>query len=344
MWESRDVLMRRAARARAAVVLVAVALPVLVGCRSAPAVAAYVGDEQITVAELEAAVAERLADERIAAFAEGRPDEFTRRVLDGLVAREVHAAAAERYGIGISDGQVRDRIDELLARDDPDAVFAQLAEQGIGRVDVQETIRQQLLRRELAEAEGQAGALDEAALRQRYDEVREELAEVEFGYVTVPDQPTADALVADLAADPGRYAELAAPFAGPYTLVELQRQPAGELPPAFAERQGTTPPGTAFTVPVPEAGGVVVGFLGDTVYPPFEEIRPQLEEEAAGQVEAVGAELVDGVREDLDVTVNPRYGMLRDGRLVPGEDGVVDLLEESAAPEQPTAPEGGPAN
>ena len=337
-------LMRRAARARAAVVLVAVALPVLVGCRSAPAVAAYVGDEQITVAELDAAVAERLADERIATFAEDAPDEFTRRVLDGLVAREVHAAAAERYGISISDGQVRDRIDELLAQDDPEAVFAQLAEQGISREDVQETIRQQLLRRELAAAEGQAGALDEAALRQRYDEVREELAEVEFGYVTVPDQPTADALVADLAADPGRYAELAARFAGPYTLGELQRQPAGELPPAFAERQGTTPPGTAFTVPVPEAGGVVVGFLGNTVYPPFEEIRPQLEDEAAAEVAAAGAGLVDGVREDLDVTVNPRYGVLRDGRLVSAESGVVDLLDESTAREQPGTPEGGPAD
>ena len=322
--------MRRAARTRAALVLVAVALPILAGCRSAPDVAAYVGDEQITVAELDAAVDERLADERIAEFADGRGDEFTRRVLDGLIDREVHAAAAERYGIRIGDDDVRERIDELLAREDPDAVYAQLAQQGIARADVRETIRQQLLRRELAEAEGEAEALDEAALRQRYEEVREGLAEVEFGYVTVPDQATADALVADLTAEPGRYGELAAAFAGPLTLAELQRQPAGQLPPAFAERLDVTAPNTAFSVPVPDAGGVVVGFLGDTVYPPFEEVRPQLEEEAAGQAEVAGAELVDAVREDLDVTVNPRYGTLRDGRLVPAGEGVVDLLGDGA--------------
>ncbi|WP_239520613.1 peptidylprolyl isomerase [Blastococcus saxobsidens] len=326
--------MRRAARARAAVVLVAVALPVLAGCRSDPGVAAYVGDEQITVAELDAAVDERLADERIAEYAAGGEDEFTRRVLDGLVAREVHAAAAERYGVRVGEEEVGDRIEELLAEEDPEAVYAQLAQQGIGRADVRETIRQQLLRREIAEAEGQAGSLDEAALRERYDEVRESLAEVEFGYVTVPDQAIADQLVADLTAEPGRYAEFAALFAGPFTLAELQRQPAGELPPAFAERLDTTAPGTAFAVPVPDAGGVVVGFLGSTVYPPFEEVRPQLEDEAAAGVEATGAELVDGVREDLDVTVNPRYGVLREGRLVPG-DGVVDLLEDDAAATPP---------
>lgn len=326
-------LMRRPARTRAAVVLVALALPVLAGCRSDPGVAAYVGEEQITVAELDAAIDARLADERVAEFAELRGEQFTRRVLDGLIAREVHAAVAERYGIRIGDEEVSERIDELLTREDPEAVFAQLAEQGITRADVRETIRQQLLRRELAEAEGRAEALDEAALRERYEEVREELAEVEFGYVTVPDQATADALAADLAADPGRYAELAAPFAGPLTLAELQRQPPGQLPPAFAERLDVTAPNTAFTVPVPDAGGVVVGFLGDTVYPPFEEIRPQLEEEAAGQVEVAGAELVDDVREDLDVTVNPRYGTMRDGRLVPAGEGLVEPPDDSAGAE-----------
>ena len=38
-----------------------------------------------------------------------------------------------------------------------------------------------------------------------------------------------------------------------------------------------------------------------------------------------GTALVDDVREDLDVTVNPRYGVLdEDGRLVAGEGGVVE--------------------
>lgn len=324
-------LMRRASRARAAVLLVAAALPVLAGCRSAPDVAAYVGDQRITVTQLEAAVDDRLADDDIAAFAEGNEDEFTRRVLTGLVEREVHAAAAERHGVRIGDDDVSRRIDQLLARDDPDAVYAQLAQQGISREDVRETIRQQLLRRELAVRGGQGDALEESALRARYDQVRPGLAELEFGYVTVPDQQTADTVLADLTAEPGRYVELAAGFSGPYTLPQPERRPAADVPPALAEQLQATAPGTGFTVAVEETGGVVVGFLVATVFPSFEEVRTRLEEEAAGQADAAGAELVEEVRGDLDVTVNPRYGVLEEGRLVAGEGGVVDLLDDAVA-------------
>ena len=41
------------------------------------------------------------------------------------------------------------------------------------------------------------------------------------------------------------------------------------------------------------------------------------------------------MRDDLGVTVNPRYGVIEDGRLVAGDGGVVDILgdeDEAAAP------------
>jgi peptidyl-prolyl cis-trans isomerase SurA len=37
------------------------------------------------------------------------------------------------------------------------------------------------------------------------------------------------------------------------------------------------------------------------------------------------------VREDLDITVNPRYGQLQDGRVRPVDSGVVDILGGDAA-------------
>ena len=334
-------LMRRAPRTRAALVLVAVALPVLVGCRSAPDVAAYVGEDEITVAQLDSAVDERLADEQIAAYAEGRADEFTRRVLGGLVEREVHAAAAERYGVDITDAEVQRRIELLLRGDDPEAAYDQLAQQGIGRADIRETIRQQLLRRELAAAEGDVPAPDESALRARYEQVRGELAEVSFGYITVPDQATADAVLAQLTATPDAYPALAARYPGPTTLPAVEPRGADEVPTPLAQGIGAAAPGTGFTTAVPDVG-IVVTFVAGTVYPTFEEVRPQLEEEAAGEVDAAGAALVDAVRDDLDVTVNPRFGVLEDGQVVPGEGGVVDLLD-GAQPQNPDAPVGGPA-
>ena len=328
-------LIRRAARSCAAVFLVALALA---GCRSAPDVAAYVGDERITVAELEAAVADRLADEDVAASAEGREDVFTRGVLGLLIEGAVHDAAAERYGVRVTEAEVNRRIQDLLGGNDPDAVYDRLAQQGIGRADVRENVRQQLVRREIAEAEGRAEALDTAALRARYEEVREDLAQVQFGYIAVPDEATADDLVEDLAADPAGYAELAAGFPGPYTLPALESRVAEELPPALAEQLEAAPPGTAFAVPVPEVGGVIVGFRAGTVSPSFEELRPQLEAEAFEAVEAEVQPLIDEVRADLGITVNPRYGVLDDGRLLPaGDRGVVRILEQ-----QPLPAAGGP--
>jgi hypothetical protein len=45
-----------------------------------------------------------------------------------------------------------------------------------------------------------------------------------------------------------------------------------------------------------------------------------------------GDRVVQEVRADLGVTVNPRYGVLEDGRIVPGDGGVVDILgDEDAA-------------
>ncbi|MGY1885452.1 MULTISPECIES: SurA N-terminal domain-containing protein [unclassified Blastococcus] len=321
-------LIHRAARSCAAVSLAVLALT---GCRSAPDVAAYVGEERIGVAELEAEVADRLADAGVAATAQGREEQLTRRVLGLLVEGEVHDAAAERYGVQVTDAEVTRRIEELLGDDDPEAVYARLAEQGIGRADVRESVRQQLVRQEIAAAEGTADPLDEAALRARYQEVREELGQIEFGYVTVPDQATATAVIAELTADPARYAAVAARFAGPYTLPELGRRAADELPPALSAPLVTAEPGTAVAVPVPETGGVVVAFRAGTVYPSFEELRPQLVEEAGEQAEASVRPLLDEVRADLDIAVNPRYGTYEEGRLLPAQSGVVDLLDDAPA-------------
>jgi parvulin-like peptidyl-prolyl isomerase len=335
VWESRDVLKRRVPRVLVSGFLLAVAVAGVSGCRTSPTVAAYVGDDNISVAELQDAVDERLADPRVAAYADAQGDEFTRRVLGLLVQEEVYAVAAERYDVEVGDDEVRGRIDELLGDEDPDEVFGQLADQGIGQADVVENVRQQLVRRGIAEAEGEADALTDEALQARYAEVREDLAEVSFGYITVPDQATADAVVAQLNGNPAAYPALAAQYAGAATIPELDTRAPDELPQVLAEGITSAAPNTAFATPVPEAGGVVVTFVGGVVYPPFEEVRPQLENEAAESAEAAADERIQDVRDDLGVTVNPRYGVVEDGRLVAGDGGVVDILgdeDEAAAP------------
>jgi hypothetical protein len=336
------VLKRRAPRVLLSGFVLALAVSGLTACRTSPNVAAYIGDEQVTVTELENAVARRLEDPELAAFAAERPDTYIRQVLSLLVGAEVHAAAAERYDVRVDEDDVRRRIQELLAGSDADAQYSQLAQRGIGRADVFETVREQLIRQGIAEAEGAAQKPTQAELRARYEEVREELAEVSFGYITVPDEATAAAVLDQLTADPASYPALAAQYPSPTTLTALETRARDDVPPPLAAGVAAAEPNTGFSTPVPEVGGVVVTFVAGPVYPPFEDVRPQLEQEAASAALAAGGELVDAVREDLGVTVNPRYGVLGDGEIVPGDGGVVDILGEGA--EDASAGAGTPGN
>jgi peptidyl-prolyl cis-trans isomerase SurA len=301
------------------------ALAGLAGCRTAPSVAAYVGDEQVSVAELRSAVDDRLADPAIEEAAAADEQAYTRRVLTQLVEDEVHTVAAERYGVEVTAADVQDRIDTLIGGDVPEDVYAQLAQQGVSRQDVFSSVRQQLIRLRIAEDEGRADPLSDEALRQRYEETKNASAQVQFGYITVPDERTAEQVVAALEADPERYAELAERFPGDYT-VDIQATPLEQVPGPLAEQAAEAEPGTAFAVPVEETGGIVVGFVGPA--PTFEELRPRLQQEAEAEVDQQAAPLLGRVREDLDVVVNPRYGDLQDdGQVQPADGGVVDILE-----------------
>ncbi|MGY1808987.1 peptidylprolyl isomerase [Blastococcus sp. SYSU D00669] len=298
----------------------------LAGCRTSPNVAAYVGEEQITVTELESAVDARLEDEDVAAFAEADPDAFTRQVLSLLVGEQVYAAAAERWDVSVTDAQVRGRIDDLLEGNDPDEVYAQLAAQGIGRADVFENVRQQLVRQDIARAEGLDDAVSEETLRQQYEANPEQFQQYVFGYITVPDQPTADAVLAQLTADPASYPVVAAAFPGDATLAQPETRAPDALPQALAEQILATPAGQGFTLPV-EGLGVVVAFVADVTVQPFEDVRGDLEEAASSGIDDEVQAVVQDFRDGLDITVNPRYGVLEENAVVPGDEGVVDILD-----------------
>ncbi|MGY1639469.1 SurA N-terminal domain-containing protein [Geodermatophilus sp. SYSU D00742] len=325
-------------RLTASLALGLVALAGAAGCRTSPNVAAYVGDEQVTVAQLQAAVDERLADPALATAIEGREDEFTRLVLTRMVQAEVYAQAAEEFGVTPSDGEVQALLDELIGDQDPEALYSQAAAQGVGRTDVFETVRQQLVRQRIAVSEGLAEGLTEERLRADYEEALPSLSQVSLGYVTVPDQAAADAAVATLQADPTAYPAVAAQYPSSTTLPQVAPRPRDQVPTAIAEQVTAAAPNSAFTLAVPEVGGVLVVFVGQPVVPTFEEVRGDLEEAAASEVDDAAQQLVVDVREDLDITVNPRYGAIEEGQVVPADGGVVDILDAAGGAGSGTGP------
>ncbi|MGY1630928.1 SurA N-terminal domain-containing protein [Geodermatophilus sp. SYSU D01186] len=326
-------------RLTASLALGVVALAGVAGCRTSPNVAAYVGDERVTVAQLQTAVDERLADPALAAATEGREDEFTRLVLTRMVQAEVYAQAAEAYGVTPSDAEVQTLLDELIGDQDPEALYSQAAAQGVGRTDIFETVRQQLVRQRIAVEEGLDAGLTEEQLRADYEEALPSLSQVSLGYVTVPDQAAADAAVATLQADPSAYPAVAAQYPSNTTLPQVTPRAADQVPTAIADQVTAAAPNSAFTVAVPEVGGVLVVFVGQPVAPSFEEARGDLEDAAASEVDDAAQQLVVDVRDDLDITVNPRYGTIEDGQIVPADDGVVDVLDAAGG----TGPATGPA-
>ncbi|MGY1692655.1 SurA N-terminal domain-containing protein [Geodermatophilus sp. SYSU D01105] len=314
------------------------ALAGVAGCRTSPNVAAYVGDEQVTVAELQAAVDERLEDPDLAAATQGREDEFTRLVLTRMVQSEVYATAAERYGVTLTDADVQARLDELIGDQDPAAIYAQAAAQGVGRADVFETVRQQLVRQQILAEQGVDAGLSEEQLRADYEEQLPGLSRVQLGYVTVPDQAAADAAVATLQADPAAYPTVAGQYPGSTTLPQLQPRGRDEVPTAIADQVGAAAPNTAFTTTVSEVPGVLVVFVGEPVTPSFEEVRPQLEQAAQAEVDDAAQQLVAEVRDGLDITVNPRFGVLDEGQVVPDDSGVVEVLGTDTGAGEGTGP------
>ena len=154
-----------------------------------------------------------------------------------------------------------------------------------------ETVRQQLVRQEIAEAEGEAEEPDEAELR----------GPVRGG----PRGPRGGLLRLHHRARPGDRRRRARPaHRRPGRLRRGRRavpepvhagrargpRGAGRDPrPAGRGHRRPRSRTPASPSPSPRSGGVVVTFVGGTVYPPFEEVRPQLEQEAADAADDAGA-------------------------------------------------------
>ena len=217
----------------------------------------------------------------------------------------------------------------------PKTVYAQLAAQGISKVDVFESQRQLLLRQRIAAAAGKGGTATEAELRARYEQVKPTLAKYQFGYIAVPDQATATAVLAQLTAKPGDYAPSrpSTPGRSPCPPRRRGQPPTCRSRWSTASRRPSRTPASPCRWTRP-AGSSSASSSGSQ-YPTFEEERASLEEEAGSAADTAASKLVTGVEQTLHVTVNPRYGVYKDGKLDAVTSGVVKVLPQAASASSP---------
>lgn len=322
-------VLNRRTTLRAVLALAAAALAVagLSGCRTDPTVAAYVGNQQISVRQLDDAVAQRkAADPAVVKYAEANSAQFTRQVLKTLIDRAVYQEAARRYGVSVDAADVRARYAELVAAQGTDEATLEqgAAQAGVTRDDLLEQARNIVIAERIGAASGQGNPLTEAALRQRYQQELPSLTHKPVGIISVPDQATATAVLGQLTADPASYPTVAAAHAGQNTLPTMQVIDTSQIRSDVAEGITAAAANTGFVVPV--QGVVVVVFVGPGAVPTYEEVRPQLVAEAKASLDKAGAALVDKVENDLHVSINPRYGELESGKIQPVTGGAVDIL------------------
>lgn len=315
-------------------VMCVLAVASIAGCRAEPAVAAYVENRTITTDQLSAAVQDRMGDPNIAAVIDPGEADYQRFVLSLLIKEIEYELLSDAYNVAVTDRQVEVRLDELLAQDDAeeiDAIYARLAaEERVAEIDVRENVRQVLIREAVAVEEGLDAPVQESALRERYEEIKDQLSTIELGVITVPDQETADATLQTLLADPSAYSALAATYAGPDTLPTLNSSAVSEVPAQLLPSVLQTTVGQGFTLAVPGINGIVVGYVAALDVPAFEDVQEQIRAEPAGGVEAATGELVTEFISGLDIDVNPRYGSLNQGQVVSDTDGgVVQILGDA---------------
>lgn len=333
---------RAAARVLVGTAVAVLSVAGLAGCRTDPNVAAYVGGDAISVRQLDDAVAARENSPDMASYVAAHRDTYPGQVLGLLVTEQVYDDAEQHFGVQVGDDAVRTELDQRLSGSDAAQQYTAAAAQGYSRQDVFEVIRQQLVRRQIAHVQKLDGALSEASLQAAYQKQLGSFTQKQLGTIQTADQPTADAVIAQLDADPAAYGAVATAHPGDYTVPALQAVPAAQVPAQLQQGVAAAAPNTAFSIAGP-TGGVVVVFVGPTVTSSFEEARPQLESAASSTVDDAAQQVVDKYRAGLSLTVNPRYGVLgSDGQVAAPTGGAVQLLGDAApaaaAPATGTAP------
>lgn len=317
-------------------VLSLLAVLALAGCRAEPSVAAYVQDGTISTDQLDTAIEQRLADPNISAAVEPGDADYQRLVLNQLVQQEIYRILSADYDVAVSERAIDTTIEELLSAGGSRSVqdeFVRLAsEQKLAEIDVREITRQLLIREQIAAEEGLDGPTQEPALMQRYEETKDQMSTIELGFITVPDQESADTVLETLLADPSSYPAVAASYPGPNTATMFLSGSVADLPAQLAPSVLQTPVGQGFTLAVPEAGGIVVGYVASLQVPSFEEVRDQLLSEAAAGVDEAARQFVAEAVADLDIDINPRYGTFDEGQVVPDTGGGVVRDVDDLAP------------
>ncbi|CAA9336811.1 MAG: hypothetical protein AVDCRST_MAG16-1624 [uncultured Frankineae bacterium] len=307
----------------------ALAVLLLSGCGSAslrPGAAAVVGEERIPADRLTAVVERGLSDPQAAEALGQDRAAFQRQTLGRLINREVLQAAAEREGVTVDQGDVDALLQQAIsAAGSREAVEAQVAQNGISKQDLPGVVRDAVLEQALADELTKDEQVTDEQLQEQYAQGLAQYDQVRSRHILVADEAQARAILAQVQADPSRFAALAAEF----STDESNKDRGGDLGTAgrgqfvdeFEALLFSAKPGS-YGVVQTEFGWHVVNVI-ERRTTSLAEATPELRRGVLQEqrASATGARLRE-VADDLGVKVNPRFGRWD------AETGTVEAVED----------------
>ena len=297
------------------VVPAGLAVLLLSGCGSGsvrPGAAALVGEERITVDQLQEVVDRGLADPQAEQTLGQDRSVFQRQVLSRLVNREVLQEAAAREGVTVDDGDVDAQLQDFAAQAGGEqALEEQAAQNGISPEDLQPFLRDVVLEQALGDALTEDEDVPQEQLESLYQENIGQYDRVRSRHILVEDEAQARSVLAQVREDPSRFEELAAELSIDTSNKDrggdLGLQGKGQFVPEFEALLFSAEPGT-YDVVRTQFGWHVV-HVQERETTSLEQATPELRRAALQEqrAEATG-ELLRAVADDLGVEVNPRFG------------------------------------
>ena len=340
-------LVTRTPRRLAIAVAAGLAALTLSACGDTPVrsgAAATVGDVRITQDELEGFVTRGLRDPQAQAQLGEDKAAFQRQTLSRMINHEVLGEAAKREGVTITDGAIDAKLAEFEQQaGGPAQLVQQAAQNGIAKEDLRRFLGDIVLNDALGDKLTEDLEVPAAQLQALFDERAAQNDQVHAAHILVASKASADSILAQVKADPAKFAALAAEFSTDTSNKDkggdLGFAGRGQFVKPFEDAVFGGKPGDVVTVRT-EFGFHVVRIL-ERRTTTLAQATPELRRAALrAQREERVAKLLSEVSADLGVKVNPRFGRWNENSGSVEEIPVDDPNSVSS----PEAGEDGPAD
>ena len=275
--------------------------------------AAVVGDERISAEQLEAVVTRGLADPAAAQANEDRAA-YQRSVLTRLINGIVLRKAADEAGVTITEAAVDEQLQTYIDST-PSRTLAELEQQaaqqaGIAKQDLRPFIRDLVLDLALGDKLTEELPVSQAELQELYAQ-NPAYDRVRSAHILVADEARADSILAQVKADPTRFAALAKQFStdtsNKDTGGDLGLVGKGSFVPEFEDAVFAAKVGDVLKVKTQFGFHVVA--VRERVTTPLADVTDDLRRQVLqdAQTEAK-AEALRKAAADLGIRVSPRFG------------------------------------